>query len=57
MTIDEVSNVVGQPARIEGADETVLVYEPAPGIAVHVRFAPRVVAVQQIMDGAVLDLL
>jgi hypothetical protein len=57
MTIDEVSNVVGQPARIEGADETVLVYEPAPGIVVHVRFAPRVVAVQQIMDGAVLDLL
>jgi Ca-activated chloride channel homolog len=57
MTIDEVSNVVGQPARIEGADETVLVYEPGPGIVVHVRVAPRVIAVQQIMDGAILDLI
>jgi hypothetical protein len=56
MTIDEVSSVVGQPARIEGTDQPVLVYEPAPGIIVHVRFAPRVTAVQQIMDGAVLDL-
>lgn len=57
MTIDEVSKVVGQPARIEGADETVLVYEPAPGIRVHVRVGPRVTAVQQIMDGAILDLV
>ena len=57
MTLDEVSKIVGQPARIEGADETVLVYEPAPGITVHVRAAPRVTAVQQLMDGAVLDLL
>ncbi len=57
LTIDEVSSVVGQPARIEGADETVLVYEPSPGIVVHVRCSPRVTAVQQVMDGAVLDLL
>lgn len=57
MTIDEVSNVVGQPARIEGADEMVLVYEPAAGIVVRVKAAPRVIAVQQIMDGAVLDLI
>ena len=57
MTIDEISNVVGQPARIEGAEATVLVYEPAPGIVVHVRTAPRLVAVTQIMDGAALDLL
>src|SRR5262249_50162733 len=57
MTIDEVPNVVGQPARIEGAGEIVLVYEPAPGITVQVRATPRVTAVQQIMDGAVLDLV
>jgi hypothetical protein len=57
MTIDEVSNVVGQPARIEGADQIVLVYEPAPEVVVRVRFAPRLVAVQQIMDGAVFDLV
>jgi Ca-activated chloride channel homolog len=57
MTIDEVSNVVGQPARIEGTETTVLVYEPAPGIVIHVKVGPRVIAVQQIMDGAVLDLL
>jgi len=57
MSIDEVSSVVGQPARIEGTDQLVLVYEPAPSIAVHVRVAPRVTAVEQIMDGAVLDLI
>jgi len=57
MTIDEVSSVVGQPARIEGAEQMVLVYEPGPGIVIHVRVAPRVIAVQQVMDGAVLDLL
>lgn len=57
MTIDEVSSVVGQPARIQGADVTVLVYEPAPGIVIHVRIGPRLLAVQQLMDGAVLDLL
>jgi hypothetical protein len=57
MTIDEISNVVGQPSRIEGAEETVLVYQPAPGIVVHVTAAPRLVAVKQVMDGAVIDLL
>ena len=57
MTIDEISAVVGQPARIEGTEQTTLVYEPAPGVVVHVVVAPRLVAVRQIMDGATLDLV
>ncbi|HWO18218.1 MAG TPA: VIT domain-containing protein [Kofleriaceae bacterium] len=57
MTVDEVSQVIGQPVRIAGTNETALVYEPAPGIVVHVKVGPRVTAVQQIMDGAVLDLI
>jgi hypothetical protein len=36
---------------------TVLVYRPAPGVEIHIKTAPRVVAVQQIMDGSTLDLV
>jgi len=57
MTIDEIANVVGQPARIAGADQTVLVYEPAPGIIIHVVVAPRLTGVKQLLDGAELDLI
>ena len=57
MAIDEIVNVVGQPTRIEGSNETVLVYELAPGQLVHVVVAPRLTAVRQIMDGAELDIL
>ncbi len=57
MTLDEVASLVGQPRRIEGADETVLVFEPGPGIIVHVVAKPRVIRVVQIMAGAALDLI
>jgi len=57
MTLDDVTGLVGQPAEIRGDETTVLVYRPAPGVEVHIRTAPRVVAVQQMMDGATLDLV
>jgi len=57
MAIDEIVNVVGQPTRIEGANETVLVYELGDAQVVHVVVAPRLTAVRQIMDGAELDVL
>ncbi|MCX5747167.1 MAG: DUF2135 domain-containing protein, partial [Proteobacteria bacterium] len=56
MAIDEIVNVVGQPTRIEGANETVLVYELGSDL-VHVVVAPRLTAVRQIMEGAELDLI
>ncbi len=57
MAIDEITNVVGQPARVQGSGtDTVLVYELA-GDTVHVVLAPRLVAVKQVMAGAELDLL
>ena len=57
MTIDEVASVVGQPSRIEGTSETLLVYELGADQLVHVVMSPRLTAVRQVMDGAVLDLL
>jgi len=57
MTTDDVTGLVGQPAEIRGDETTVLVYRPAAGIEIHIRTAPKVVAVQQIMDGATLDLV
>jgi hypothetical protein len=57
MAIDEVTNVVGQPAKVQGAgSDTVLVYELA-GDIVHVVLAPRLVAVKQVMAGAELDVI
>ncbi len=57
MSLDEVAAVVGQPQELRGADAVVLVYRPVAGVEVHVRLEPRLVAVQQVMEGAVLDLL
>jgi len=57
MTIDEVTSRVGQPSSIRGDEQTVLVYEPAPGVLIHVVMAPRLVAVRQQLDGAVLELI
>jgi hypothetical protein len=51
MTVDDVTALVGQPTEIRGDEATVLVYRPAPGVEIHVQTAPKVVAVQQIMDG------
>jgi hypothetical protein len=56
MTIDEIVAVVGQPARIEGQGELVLVYQPGTDV-VHVVCAPRLTAVRQVMDGALLELI
>jgi len=57
MTVNEIIGVVGQPAEIQGHDEMVLVYRLEDDVVVHVRAAPRLTSVQQIMDGATLDLL
>ena len=56
MAIDEIVNLVGQPTRLEGAEETVLVYQLGADV-VQVVVGPRLTAVRQVMDGAVLDLL
>ena len=56
MTIDEIVAVVGQPVRIEGGDAMVLVYEPA-GAVVQVVLGPRLTAVRQVVDGALLDIV
>ena len=57
MTLAEITAAVGQPAEITGADVTMLRYRPAPGVLVQVLAAPRLVAVQQVMEGALLDLI
>jgi hypothetical protein len=57
MTLDEVTVLVGQPTEIRGDETTGLVYRPAPGVEIHIQTAPKVVVVQQIMDGATLDLV
>ncbi|MBX7131967.1 MAG: DUF2135 domain-containing protein, partial [Fimbriimonadaceae bacterium] len=57
MTLDEVTGLIGQPAEIRGDETTVLVYRPGPGVDIHIQTAPKVIAVQQIMDGATLDLV
>jgi hypothetical protein len=56
MTTDEITAIVGQPVEIQGEDEMILIYRPEEGVLIHVKMAPRLVSVQQIMDGAVLDI-
>ncbi|HVV81725.1 MAG TPA: DUF2135 domain-containing protein, partial [Kofleriaceae bacterium] len=56
MTMDEIAAVVGQPARIEGTGELVLVYQLGADV-VQVVVAPRLTAVRQVLDGALLDLV
>ena len=57
MTLDVVTTLVGQPTEIRGDETAVLVYRPAPGVEIHIQTAPKVTAVQQIIDGATLDLV
>jgi len=57
MSVNEVIARLGQPAAIRGEEEMLLIYEPAPGVVLHVVMAPRLVAVRQLMEGATLDLL
>lgn len=57
MTLSEVTGLIGQPTEVRGDETTVLVYRPAPGIEINIKTSPRVIAVQQIMDGATLDLV
>jgi Ca-activated chloride channel homolog len=57
MTINEITAIVGHPVEIRGEAEVILVYEPLPGTTIHVRTSPRLVAVQRVMEGAVLDML
>jgi hypothetical protein len=59
MTINEVTAIVGQPARLrnqDGIDSVVLGYLLPDGIELEVIMAPRLVKVQWLMDGAVIDL-
>lgn len=57
MTVNEIITVVGQPIEIQGNEEMILVYRPEDGVVIHVRVAPKLISVQQIMAGAALDLL
>lgn len=57
MTLSEVTGLIGQPTEVRGDETTVLVYRPASGIEINIKTSPRVIAVQQIMDGATLDLV
>jgi hypothetical protein len=57
MTLTEVTGLIGQPAEVRGDETAVLVFRPAPGVEIRIQTAPKVVAVQQIMDGATLDLI
>lgn len=57
MTLDDVTGLIGQPTEVRGDQATVLVYRPAPGVEIQIQTAPKVIAVQQIMDGATLDLI
>lgn len=57
MTVDEIVAAVGQPTRLQGSGETVLIYEPRAGVEIRVYAAPRLTSVQQVMDGAVLELV
>jgi hypothetical protein len=57
MTLSEVTGLIGQPTEVRGDEATVLVYRPEPGVEIHIKTAPKVMAVQQIMDGATLDLV
>ncbi len=57
MTVDEIVGVVGQPIEIRGKEEMTMVYRPETDIEIHVRTGPGLIAVQRIMEGAVLDIL
>jgi hypothetical protein len=59
MTINEVTAIVGQPARLcnqDGIDPVVLGYLLPGGTELEVIMAPRLVKVQWLMAGAVIDL-
>ena len=55
--LGEVTGLIGQPTEVRGDEATVLVYRPEPESRSHIKTAPKVIAVQQIMDGATLDLV
>jgi len=57
MTINEIIAVVGQPAEILGDHEVILIYRPEDDVLIHVRAAPKLRSIQQIMDNATLDLI
>ncbi|MFC1524513.1 VIT domain-containing protein [Thermodesulfobacteriota bacterium] len=57
MSIDEITGIAGQPLEIQGSETMLLIYRPEPGVVIHVKTAPKLISVEQIMDGAVLDLL
>ena len=57
MSIDEIVAIVGQPERLRGSEETVLLYRPADDVEIHVSAVPRLTSVRQMMDGATLELV
>ena len=57
MTLNEITEAVGQPAEIGGETGMVLVYRPSSGVTVHVLASPRLTAVKLLTEGAELDLV
>jgi len=57
MTVDEIVAVVGQPVGVRGSGRMVMVYQPENGVEIHVTLDPVLTTVQQMMDGAVRDLI
>lgn len=57
MTVNEITAIVGQPVELRGDAELILIYRPSAGVVIHVRAAPKLVSVEQIMEGATLSIL
>jgi len=57
MTVDEITAVVGQPAEVKGEEKMLLIYRPERDVVIHIKMAPKLESVQQIMEGAALDLI
>ena len=57
MTVDEITAIVGQPTEVKGEEKMLLIYRPERDVVIHIKMAPKLVSVQQIMEGAVLDLI
>ena len=57
MTVDEITTIVGQPTEVKGEEEMLLIYRPEPDVVIHIKMAPKLESVQQILKGAVLDLI
>ena len=57
MSIDAVTQAVGQPSSVSGGDPIVMTYHPTQGVEVVVKAAPTLLSVSAKVDGAVLELV